>query len=133
MNNENAPPTALLDQLIAILLSFFGVPLAFALRVVQRHVSVKRRFARLLEICKHRRIALRYDGEDDATVQARIALLDWLAKDPWKARRHLARRRWGLRAFFWAQFGLVPAPVVGVWGDALADACGFELPALDTS
>lgn len=133
MQNTPPPPPALIDQLIATLLAFFGVPVRFALRVLESGIRVRQRFARLLEACKARRIALRYAGEDDATVQARVALLEWFARDPRKARRHLARRRWGLRAFFWAQFGFVPSPVTRVLGDALSDAFGHELPTLDTS
>jgi len=60
-------------------------------------------------------------------------LLEWLATDPFKARRHLARQRWGLRAFFWAQFGLVPRPALRALGEALAEACVFDAPLPDTS
>ncbi|MDX2235166.1 MAG: hypothetical protein NW200_11780 [Hyphomonadaceae bacterium] len=133
MTDRTDLPPALLDQLIAALLAFFGVPVRFALRVLGDCVTVRRRFARLLTVCRRRRIPLRFEGEDEATVQARIALLDWFARDPRKARRHLARRRWGLRAYFWAQFGPIPRPVVRVMGDAPADACSATAPSPDTS
>ncbi len=133
MNNEDAHTPTMIDQLIATLLAFFGVPVAFALRVLSRSVIVRARFADLLQVFKRKRWALRYEGESDETVQARIALLEWFAEDPRRACKHLARQVRGWNAYRWMRFGNVPRPVVRVMGDVLVDACGFESPLPDTS
>ena len=87
----------LLLQTIAALLVWLGAPL----RTWKRYVGYtdEQRFLleRTLEAMAKRGIFLRYDGESDALVELRLAMLERFIHDPRKAMRHLARtaRRYG--------------------------------------
>ncbi len=133
MNDENAHTPTLLDQVIATLLAVFGAPVQFALRVLERRAVVKARFARILEICEENGWALRRDGEDDATVEARIRFLAWIADDPWAAGKYLARQLRGWEAHRHAHYVPVLCLPPCVMARAPASACGFDLLLPDTS
>ena len=65
-------------------------------RVWRRDGRALRNFAHLLEMARRRGLWLRYRDEDDATVARRIDRLNWIAREPNKAARHLSRRMRGL-------------------------------------
>ena len=67
-----------------------------------------RRFAHLMGLVRKRGWRLRYDGETDATVAARLDTLNWIARDPDKAARHLSRRLRGVKRW---RVGAQSAPV----------------------
>lgn len=52
--------------------------------------------ARQLERMKARGQALAYEGDDDATIAARIDRAAWIARDPVRALKHMVRRVRGL-------------------------------------
>ena len=90
-------------RLIRTLLAALGAPVCMIARVWRRDEGAMRRYADLLGLVRQRGWLLRYDGDDDAIVAARIDKLDWIARDPVKAMRHLAQRlrgwkRWRLAA-----------------------------------
>ena len=90
-------------RLIRTLFAALGAPVCMVARVWRRDEGGIRRFADLLGMVRQRGWLLRYDGEDEAIVAARIDKLNWIARDPVKAMRHLARRlrgwkRWRLAA-----------------------------------
>jgi hypothetical protein len=129
---HDAPISALIDQLIATLLAVFGVSAAIALRVLAC-VAKPARFARALRAFRHRNWTVRLDGESDAVVEARLKHIAWIADDPVRACRHLARQARGWDAYRYAQWGLTPRAVVRVLGDAPADPSLFGSPRPDTS
>ncbi len=133
MNNDTAPPTALLDQLIATLLAVFGVPVRFALAVLQACATVKGRFAEALRICEAEGWALRYEGEDDALVAARVKFIAWIARDPWAARRRMVRGMRGWEAHRFASY--VPVLCLPPWvmGAGVASTRACASPPTDTS
>ncbi len=133
MNNEHAPPPALIDRLIATLLAFFGVPLAFALAVLEACAAVKARFAQALRICRAEGWALRRDGENDATVAARVKFIAWIAEDPWAAGKYLARQLRGWEAHRHAHYVNVLFLPPRALGCALSRVCVFASPPPDTS
>ena len=65
-----------IDQLTATLLAFFGVPIPFALRMLQDRFTVRAGFAAVLQVFKCKRWALGYEGWSEETVHARVALLE---------------------------------------------------------
>ena len=95
-------------RLIRSLLAALGAPVCMIARVWRRDDRGMRRFADLLGLVRRRGWVLRRDGEDDATVAARVDKLAWIARDPLKALRHLARRMRGWRR---ARRGAEVAPV----------------------
>ena len=95
-------------RLIRTLLAALGAPVCMIARVWRRDEGGMRRFADLLGMVRQRGWLLRYDGEDEAIVAARIDKLDWIARDPVKAMRHLARRLRGWRRW---RLGGQEAPV----------------------
>ncbi len=133
MNDETAHTPTLLDQLIATLLAFLGAPMRCALRVLERRAVVKARFAHILDICKENGWALRREGEDDATVEARISFLLWIAHDPWAAGKYLTRQLRGWEAHRHAHYVTVLCLPPRVMGGALSSARVFDTPLRDTS
>ncbi len=133
MNNDDVHTPDLLDRLIAALLAVFSAPLCVVLAALREGAAVKVRFARALRLCAQKGWALRYDGEDDATVAARVRYIAWIAADPWAARRRMVRGLRGWEAHRYAHC----MPVLGLparaMGCALADARVFESPLPDTS
>ena len=100
-------------RLIRMLFVALGAPASMVARVWRRDKRHMRGFVRLLQWFQKRGHWLRYDGEDEATVAARIARLDWIARDPKKAARHMARvlmRRGGGGFQRW-RLGAQSAPV----------------------
>ena len=95
-------------RLIRSLLAQLGAPVCVIARVWRRDMVEMGGFALLLETVRQRGWRLRYDGEDDATVAARLDTLAWIARDPDKAARHLARRLRGLKRW---RVGAQSAPV----------------------
>ena len=65
-------PLNALWRLIRTLLAQLGAPAAMIARVWRRDRVAMGGFALLLELVRKRGWRLRYDGEDDATVSARI-------------------------------------------------------------
>ena len=78
-------------RLIRMLFVALGAPATVVARVWRRDERRMRSIVRLLQWFRTRGYWLRHDGEDDATVAKRIARLDWIARDPKKAARHMAR------------------------------------------
>jgi hypothetical protein len=117
---HDAPISALIDQLIATLLAVFGVSAAIALRVLAC-VARPARFARALRALRHRNRTARLAGESDAVAEARLKHTAWIADDPLRAWRHLARPARGWDAYHYAQWGLTPRAIVRVLGEAPAD------------
>jgi len=76
---------------------------------------------------------LRRDGEDDATVEARVKFIAWIAEDPWAAGKYLARQLRGWEAHRHAHYVNVLCLPPRVMGCALSRARVFESPAPDTS
>ena len=132
MNNQIPLLPALLDRLIATLLAFFGVP-ARLVRALSAPPAMKARFAEALRFCRENGHALRYAGESDATVEKRVRYIEWLAADPWEARRVIVRglRTWEAHRF--ASFMVVKGLPPCIARDVRADACVFEACVIDTS
>ncbi len=76
---------------------------------------------------------MRRDGEDDATVEARVKFIAWIAEDPWAAGKYLARQLRGWEAHRHAHYVNVLCLPPRVMGCALSRARVFESPAPDTS
>ena len=76
---------------LAGLLALLGAPA----RAWRRYVRLKEEqrvfFELLLKALARRGVALRYEGEDDATVEKRLRIVENLVLHPRKALRHLAR------------------------------------------
>ena len=79
-------------RLIRSLFVALGAPAAMVALVWRRDMRAMAGFAHLLQRMRGRGWWLRYDGEDAATVARRIARLEWIARDPQAAVRHMARR-----------------------------------------
>ncbi len=133
MNTENALAPARLDQLIATLLAVLGASVRFALAVLQECAAVKARVVEALRICEQEGWALRCEGEDDATAEARMKYIAWIARDPRAARRRMVRGLRGWEAHRYAHCMPVLCLPPPAMGDVLADACGFEAALSDTS
>ncbi len=96
MNPLAPSPANIIAWLLAVLTALYGA----SARCVRLLASMRGRtrvaFARFAQRWTRAGHALAYAGEDDATVARRIARMQWMAADPWKALRHLARRGDGL-------------------------------------
>ncbi|MDX2235623.1 MAG: hypothetical protein NW200_14085 [Hyphomonadaceae bacterium] len=107
MNPQTPPPFDIIAWLIALLTALFGASSACVRRVAAMRGRTRGGFARMARRWLSRGRALAYAGEDDATVEKRIARMEWIARDPVRAMRHLARRADGLLR---ARLGGVFAP-----------------------
>jgi hypothetical protein len=96
MNTLTPFPLRLIDCLLALLVALFGASARCVARVTAMRGRTRAGFARMLDRRLRRGGAIAYAGEDDATVEKRIARMEWIARDPHKALRHLARRADGL-------------------------------------
>ncbi|MDX2233078.1 MAG: hypothetical protein NW200_01150 [Hyphomonadaceae bacterium] len=107
MNLQTPPPFTIIASLIALLTALFGASSACVRRVAAMRGRTLGGFSRMARRWIARGHAIAYDGEDDATVEKRIARMEWIARNPVKAMRHLARRADGLLR---ARLGGVFAP-----------------------
>ncbi len=89
-------PSNIIAWLVAALTALFGASATCVRLVVSMRGRTRIAFARYAQRWAQRGHAIAYLGEDDATVARRIARMQWMAADPWKALRHLARRADGL-------------------------------------
>ncbi len=96
MNPLTPTPFDIIAWLVAALTVLFGASASCVRCLAAMRGRARRGFARLAQRWTQRGYAMAYDGEDDATVARRIARMEWMAADPWKALRHLARRARGL-------------------------------------
>ncbi len=83
-------------RLIRTLLAALGAPACMIARAWRRDERAMRGFVFQLERLKARGRWLRYEGEDDSTVAWRIDRLNWIARDPHKAARHISRHGAGI-------------------------------------
>ncbi len=118
MNND-ATPARIIAFLITVLVAFFGASARCVRRVRGLRGPVRGAFVRVLQGFAARGYALAYVGEDDATVEKRIARMEWIARDPVKALRHLMRLA---RGFMRARLGGAFAPPEGA---PVAVGCGL--------
>ncbi len=96
MNPRTPTSFNIIASLIALLTVLFGASSACVRRVAAMRGRVRSGFARVARRWVARGYALAYEGEDDATVEKRIARMAWIARDPVKAMRHLVRQARGL-------------------------------------
>lgn len=96
MNPPVASPFDLLARLLTVLIALFGASARCVRRVAGMRGRMRAAFGRLAANWVRRGHALAYAGEDDATVDRRLARMQWMAADPRKALRHLSRRADGL-------------------------------------
>ena len=96
MKTLNLSPFDIIARLIALLIALFGASAKCVARVTAMRGDARRGLAHLLGVCVARGFAFVRAGEDDATVDKRLARLQWIAADPRKAVRHMARRSRGL-------------------------------------
>jgi hypothetical protein len=89
-------PSAFLDRLLAVLVALFGASARVVGRIAGLRGRVRAGFARLVAERARRGQPLAWWGEDADRVDARAARLEWIARDPVKAMRHLSRRARGL-------------------------------------
>lgn len=92
----NLVPADFLDRLIAVLVALFGASARVVGRIAGLRGRVRDGFVRLAAARARRGYAIAYLGEDAATVDARVARMEWIARDPVKAMKHLARQVRGL-------------------------------------
>ncbi len=78
-------------RLIRTLLVALGAPACMVARLWRRDARMMRAIARMLGSMRTRGLWLRYDGEDEAMAARRLDRLAWIARDPKKATRHMAR------------------------------------------
>jgi hypothetical protein len=95
MNPSALNPADFVARLVTLLAALFGATARCVARLRGMRGRVREGFARLAKTWMERGHALAYLGENDATVDARIARMEWIARDPVKALRHLARRARG--------------------------------------
>lgn len=133
MNQIAAHPIHIVTRLVLVLIALFGASARCVRRVAAMRGRVRGSFARLLA----RRVtlgrAMIYEGDDDATVEKRIARMEWIARDPWKALRHLSRQvRGWMRSRLCAEVApqSFSPPVLACV--ALADGAGAFARAPDT-
>lgn len=79
-------------EAIAILLAALCAPAWVMLRVRRLDGRTQAAFHRLLKSYRKRGYVLRYEGESDAIVRARIDRIEWIAHDAPAACRHMLRR-----------------------------------------
>ncbi len=96
MNPDTPSPFDIIAWLVAVLTALFGASAHCVRLLAAMRGRTRRGFTRLARRWTQRGYAIAYIGEDDATVAKRIARIQWMAADPWKALRHLARRARGL-------------------------------------
>ncbi len=133
MNKLTPSPIAIIAWLLAMLTALFGASAACVRRVAALRGHRRDAFARVARRWTERGNAIAYAGEDDATVARRIARMQWIAADPLKALRHLARRARGLLRARLCGASAPPSfmpPVVAC--AALADGIGGMALAPDT-
>jgi len=86
-----AAPIPALLEILAVLLVALLAPARMLARVAHLDARALAGVRRMLEDRRRRGRALRYEGEDDGVVAARIDRMAWIARDPLKAVRHLSR------------------------------------------
>lgn len=94
-------------RLIASLLTALFAPVHLLARLGGLNARALGSFARQLQRMKARGFSLAYEGDDDATIAARIDRAAWIARDPVAALKHMVRQVRGLAR---ARFAMV-APV----------------------
>lgn len=96
MNPLAPSPFDIIAWLLALLTALFGRSALCVRRVAAMRGRTRGAFSRMARRWVERGYAIAYAGEDDATVEKRIARMEWIARNPVKALRHLSRRADGL-------------------------------------
>lgn len=91
-----------LFRLIASLFAALFAPAHLLARLGGLNARALGSVARILERMKRRGHALAYEGDDDATIAARIDRAAWIARDPLAALKHMVRGRRGLARLLFA-------------------------------
>ena len=100
-------PVRIAMRTLALLLTLLGAPLGAWRRFARWSDRKLELLEFTLERLAKRGFRLRYDGEDEAVAEKRLALIDWFFADPRKAQRHLGRlARAGYRIFMRPGFAL---------------------------
>jgi len=129
MNPFALTSSSIVARLLAVLVALFGASAQCVRRVAAMRGRVREGFAHFVTQQLRRGRAIAYAGEDEATVDARIARMEWIARDPVKALRHECRRMRGwLRARLCADMTPVSfAPPVVACAVLAAGAGGFAV------
>jgi len=133
MNQIASHPFHIVTRLVLVLVALFGASAQCVLRLAAMRGRVRARFARVLAHHVQRGGAMINAGEDDAATERRVALMEWIARSPWKVLRHVCRQARGHLRFSAAANAAPPsfAPP-RLTCAALAEGIGALAPEPDT-
>jgi len=133
MNQIASHPLHIVTRLVLVLVALFGASARCVLRIAAMRGALRKRFARVVTHHVQSGGALIHEDDDDTTVEGRLALMEWIAKNPWKVLRHVCRQARGHLRYSAAADGAPPSfapPALAC--AALADGAGAFSPAPDT-